>query len=87
MAGREARVESMSVLPVPPPRRDADAPPAQAAVELPHPREEIDPVRQERRRALLRQIRARRAMALARKSAVARTAVLLRSIGYPDQRS
>jgi hypothetical protein len=77
----------MLVPSVPPPRRGADAPPT-AAVELPLPREEeIDPERQERRRVLLRQIRARRAMALARKSAVARTAVLLRSIGYPDQRS
>ncbi|WP_115848906.1 hypothetical protein [Thermasporomyces composti] len=75
----------MSVPPVPPPRRSADAP--QTAVELPLPRQAAtDPEWHERRRVLLRQLRARRAMSLARRSAVARTAVLLRSISYPDQR-
>jgi hypothetical protein len=47
---------------------------------------DVDVLREQRRRMLLRHVRARRASLLARRTAVARTAVLLRSIGYHDMR-
>jgi hypothetical protein len=45
---------------------------------------DVDVVREQRRRDVLRYVRARRASVTARRSAIARTAVLLRSIGYHD---
>jgi hypothetical protein len=43
-------------------------------------------MREQRRRIVLRQVRSRSAAKLARQSALMRTAVLLRSIGYHDAR-
>lgn len=43
-------------------------------------------LREQRRRIVLRHVRSRAASRLARRSAVIRTAVLLRSIGYHDER-
>ncbi|MBE1611121.1 hypothetical protein [Actinopolymorpha pittospori] len=43
-------------------------------------------LRAQRRQVVLRHVRARRASSLARKSAVARTAVLLRSTSYHEAR-
>ncbi len=47
---------------------------------------DVDVLREQRRKLLLRHVRARRASLVARRSAVARTAALLRSIGYHDMR-
>ncbi|NYH89552.1 hypothetical protein [Actinopolymorpha rutila] len=44
-----------------------------------------DVLRAQRRRAVLRQVRARQASAVARRSAIARTAVLLRSANYHER--
>jgi hypothetical protein len=46
---------------------------------------DIEVLREQRRKMLLRHVRARRALLLARRTAVARTAVLLRSIGYHER--
>ena len=45
---------------------------------------DVDVMREQRRRDVLRYVRTRRASVSARKNAVARTAVLLRSIGYHE---
>ncbi|WP_020573120.1 hypothetical protein [Actinopolymorpha alba] len=50
------------------------------------PEQDLEVLRAQRRRVLLRQVRARRASSFARRSAMVRTGVLLRSIGYHDDR-